>query len=100
MVEVDEIILQFQNEKVARLEAQVGRLYAVAVDIAVAGGAVLFFLVSYSEINGEYAVLAAEIFGFGNGAPGRRTRAHFTDGFLSLQIGVCLRAAHHQEQYE
>src|SRR5277367_4780659 len=100
LVWIDQVIFQFQNEQVAGFEAQIGRLDTVAVDVAIASRAVLFFLVSYREVDSEDAVLAAQVFGFGNSAANRRARASFLRRFLRMQTAMSGRADNYQENCE
>src|SRR5271155_3015777 len=97
LVWIDQVIFQFQNEQVAGFEAQIGTLDTVAVDVTVASRAVLFFLVSSREVDGEDAVLAAQVFGFRDSAADRRTRASFLRRFLCMQTAMDRRADDYQE---
>ena len=87
-VSMAQIISQFQNDQVPRLHPKVGRLDAVAINVAVANRAIFLFFVVFGQVHGEHAILASQVFGLGNNATDGWTWTHFSERFLSLQIAV------------
>ncbi len=70
-----QIVFKAQDQEVAGAEAESGGFAAVGGEIAVARRAVGVGVVVDGEINLQDAVLAAEVFGFGDRAADGRARA-------------------------
>ena len=71
-------------------------MHAVAVNIAISGRTILFPLVSHGKLNRKDAVLAAQVFRFGNRAANGGARAGVRRNFLGLQGTLAQQAENYQ----
>ena len=68
---------EMQDEDVAGIQAQVGRLGCIAIDVAVARAPTRVAISAEAQIHFQHAGLASQILGFRDIATGSRTRTRF-----------------------